>query len=39
MLYPPGSLERTGYTFSGNVVGVGPSSTTGHAAVVIALRR
>jgi hypothetical protein len=39
MLYPPGSLERRAYTFSGNVVGVGPSSTTGHAAVVISLRR
>jgi hypothetical protein len=39
MLYPPGSLERTTYTFSGTAVGVGPSSTTGHAGVVIALRR
>jgi hypothetical protein len=39
MLYPPGALERSAYTFSGRVVGIGPSSTTGHAAVVIALRR
>jgi hypothetical protein len=39
MLFPPDSLPRASYTFSGNAVGVGPSSTTGHAGIVISLRR
>lgn len=39
MLYPPGALERSTYTYSGRVIGLGPTSTTGHAAVVISLRR
>jgi hypothetical protein len=37
-LYPPGSLSAGSYVFSGHVVGVGPASRTGHAAVVISLR-
>jgi hypothetical protein len=39
MLYPPKTLERSTYTYSGRVIGVGPTSTTGHVAVVISLRR
>lgn len=38
-LYRPGLLRPGSYVFSGNAVGVGPASTTGHAAVVIALGR
>jgi hypothetical protein len=37
--YPPGSLKPARYVFSGNAIGVGPTSTTGHTAVVITLRR
>jgi hypothetical protein len=38
-LYRPGSLQPGSYVFTGNAIGVGPSSTTGHSAVVISLRR
>jgi hypothetical protein len=38
-LYPPGRLAPGRYVFSGNAVGAGPGSATGHAAVVISLRR
>jgi hypothetical protein len=38
-LYRPGSIEPGSYVFSGNAVGLGPSSTTGHSAVVISLPR
>ncbi|MDT7539265.1 MAG: hypothetical protein QOI82_2850 [Actinomycetota bacterium] len=38
-LYRPGSIASGSYVFTGNAIGVGPSSTTGHSAVVISLRR
>jgi hypothetical protein len=38
-LYAPGSIAPGSYVFTGNAIGVGSSSTTGHSAVVISLRR
>jgi hypothetical protein len=39
MLYRPGTLSSGSYVFSGHVVGVGPASWSGHAGVVLSLRR
>ena len=38
-IYGAGSLPAGRYVYSGNQVAVGPASTTGHAEVVISLRR